>query len=396
MSNIRNQHRTWLAMTLVIALASASCKDNSSSGSPGVQSLLHTADSMSRAEASRDQDPCTLLSATEAEPYVGALSTPPYRAVDGDDSPDVSGDECVYRGKDGRQVSVLASWHGGGMAGNVLEGIPKAIGAATKGANADGLDSMAGKVLQQGPAGPWDKATWIPGGALFVYKGDAQIRIDMSGASGRKDDAFAMAREIVPRMGHPLSYDGAKAVAEAPKPKAHPANACDVIPVSAVEAAIGALDGAPAPDSGGTTCTYRVATAAGERTYPVAYTWQGGEKNYHTLIHGMATMGGLLGTPSTTPLDTMKLPPQARQMMGGLMKMVGGQSGAGARPAATGAVTTVGFQTDTALKGPWDNAALLHGTQLLAVRNDVGVAMTLETADYEKAKALMGAICQHL
>jgi hypothetical protein len=68
MSNIRNQHRTWLAMTLVIALASASCKDNSSSGSPGVQSLLHTADSMSRADASRDQDPCTLLSATEAEP----------------------------------------------------------------------------------------------------------------------------------------------------------------------------------------------------------------------------------------------------------------------------------------------------------------------------------------
>ncbi|HLB09071.1 MAG TPA: hypothetical protein VK617_06035 [Gemmatimonadaceae bacterium] len=76
--------------------------------------------------------------------------------------------------------------------------------------------------------------------------------------------------------------------------------------------------------------------------------------------------------------------------------MVGGQPSAGGKPAATGAVTTVGLRTDTTLKGPWDNAALLHGTQLIAVRGDVSVVMSLQSADYEKAKALLAAVCAHL
>jgi len=39
---------------------------------------------------------------------------------------------------------------------------------------------------------------------------------------------------------------------------------------------------------------------------------------------------------------------------------------------------------------------LLHGTQLQAVRHDVFVAMDLQSADYDKAKAFMGAICRRL
>jgi len=63
---------------------------------------------------------------------------------------------------------------------------------------------------------------------------------------------------------------------------------------------------------------------------------------------------------------------------------------------AGGPVGTVGFKTDTALKGPWDNAALLHGTQLVAVKHDVFVGMTLTSADYDRAKALLSAICSRL
>jgi hypothetical protein len=396
MSSIRARIVMMSAMLIASSVVLASCKERSRDDAGGVQSLIQMTESSSHSERTADQDPCTLLSASDVEPYVGTLATPPYRATDGSDTPDVKGEECMYRGKDGRQVTVLADWRGGGMMGNVLDGIPKAIGAATKGTNAQGMDSMAGRVLQQGAVGPWDKATWIPGGSLFVYKGDAQIRIDMSGGSGQKNDALAMAREIVPRIGHPLSYDGAKAVASAPKPKVHPANPCDVVPVAEVEAAIGRIDGAPVADSGDASCTYRVATAAGERTYPVGYTWQDGEKSYHMVIHGMATVSGMLGAPASSPLDTMKLQPQAQQMLGGLMKMAGGQPSAGGKPAATGAVTTVGLRTDTTLKGPWDNAALLHGTQLIAVRGDVSVVMSLQSADYEKAKALLAAVCAHL
>ena len=123
------------------------------------------------------------------------------------------------------------------------------------------------------------------------------------------------------------------------------------------------------------------------------FVWQGGQKNYTMLKHQMATVAGVMGTPSSSPLDTMKLPPQMQGMVGGMMKMVGGSAAEGKAP---GAAATNGFQTDTMLAGPWDNASLLHGTQLMAVRHDVFVGMGLESADYEKAKALLAAICSRL
>ncbi len=337
-------------------------------------------------------DSCTLLAASEAEPYVGPLAIPPYRTSDG--AADASGDECMYRGKDGRQVTVRPAWHGGQMIGRVLTDVPNALGSVL-GKGAPGLDSLTHRVMQQAPAGPWDQATWIPGGSLFASKGETQVSIDVSGASGRKDDAVALARIAMPRFDHPLDYDGAKAVALVPKPRAHPAKACDLVPRSEVEAAIGPLDGAPASDSPETSCTWRVATPQGERSYAVGLVWQGGQKNYRMLTHGMEMVSGMLGTPASTPLDTMKPPPEMQAAIGGLMKMVAGGSAGGAG-SAPGAAATEGFRTDTMLKGSWDHAALLHGTQLLAVRGDVFVGMALESADYGKAKALMGAICAHL
>jgi hypothetical protein len=162
----------------------AGCKEPSDSDR-GRQSLLRVADGASRAEENAAQNPCTLLSAREAERYVGALGVSPFRASDGSDAPDTAGEECVYRGKDGRQLTVLADWMTGGTMEDVLEGAPKVA-----------------------DAGPWDRATWSPGGALFVYKADAQIRIELTAPKGRKNDALAIAREIVPRIGHPLSYGG--------------------------------------------------------------------------------------------------------------------------------------------------------------------------------------------
>ena len=343
-----------------------------------------------------DQDPCTLLSASEAEPYVGKLASPPYRAADGSTVGNAKGEQCVYRGVDGRLVTVLPLWKGGDAVGNMLQGIPKAIGRATAGTQAAGLDTLAGRILQSDAKGPWDNATWIPGGTLFVYKGGAQVSVDMSGASGKKSDALAIAAKIVPRIGKPLSYDGAKAVAQSPQPKAHSANPCDVVPRAAVEAAIGTLSSAPARDTAdGTKCTYTVSTPEGVRSYPVEFVWDGGQKNYNMLKHGMSMMGEMVGTVGGGSMDSINLPPEAKQMLGGMIKMFGSEKG-GNMNAAPGAVAQVGLKTDTTLKGPWDNASLLHGTQLIAVKNDVFVAMTLESADYDKAKALMAAICSRL
>ncbi len=364
-------HRLILAVAVALPLAACGGSDDSAS--------------------SGAHDPCSLLSAGEAETYVGPLASPPYRASDG--AADTRGDECMYRGRDGRQISLRPDWEGGALIGKVLQGVPNALGVLNKGA--PGLDSMAHMVMKP-EAGPWDKATWIPSGALFVGNGRAQVQVDVSGASGKESDALALARIAVPRLQQPLDYNGAKAVALAPKAVSHPAHACDLLPRSAVEAAIGPLDGTPTSTSPETDCSWRVRSPQGERTYAVEFVWQGGGKNYRMLTHGMSMVGGMLGAPTTSPLDSMNLPPSVRSMAGGFMKSLAGGSDGGGPGSATGAVATVGFKTDTALKGPWDNAALLHGTQLLAVRHDVFVGMTLTSADYEKAKALLGAICLRL
>jgi len=318
--------------------------------------------------SSSAHDPCSLMSGAEAAAYVGPLASPPYRASDG--AADARGDECMYHGKDGRQVALRPEWEGGALMGRVLQGVPDALGGVL-GKAAPGLDSMTHMVMKPETGGPWDQATWIPSGALFASNGPAQVQVDVSGASGKESDGLAIAKIAVPRLAHPLDYDGAKAVALAPRAAAHPAHACDIVPRAAIEAAIGPLDGAPASDAPETECTWRVHSPEGERTYAVEFVWQGGGKNYRMLTHGMS-------------------------MVGGFMKSLAGSSEGGGPGTATGAVGTVGFKTDTALEGPWDNAALLHGTQLVAVRHDVFVGMTLTSADYDRAKALLGAICSRL
>jgi hypothetical protein len=300
----------------------------------------------------------------------------------------------MYRGTDGRQIAVRPDWSGGGTFANAaLQGSADSLGSRLAQSEAVTMDTMAHRVVKAETAGPWDRATWIPGGSLFASKGELSAQIDVSAASGQESDAVALAKIIMPRFDHPLHYDGARAVARVPRPPAHPANACDFIPRSNVEAAIGPLAGAPASDSPETSCTYKVATSQGERDYAVEFVWEGGQKNYQMLKHGMATLGGVMGTPSSSPLDTLKPPAQMQAMIGGLMKMVGGSQAEGKAP---GAAPAIGFRTDTTLTGPWDNASLLHGTQLIAVRHDVFVGMSLESADYEKAKALLAAICSRL
>jgi hypothetical protein len=335
-------------------------------------------------------DSCTLLSATEAEAYVGKLLTPPFRAND-DGAADTTGNACAYRGAGAHQLVIVRTGPGSAAAGKMANDVPNIVGGALEKAGAGNLAAAGHRVMADVANGPWDKATWIPGGTLFVTKGDDGANIDVSGAGGKQDDATSIARFIVPRLGHPLAYDGAKAAAALPAPKAHPASACDVVPSAAVAGAIGPLAGAPTSDSDGSKCTYHVASAQGPRSYPIEFVWQGGTKNFNMLKNGMSTLGSVMGgSIPTAGMDSMKMDPTMSKMMGGLMNMVGGGG------KAPGAATEVGFKTDTTLQGPWDSAMLMHGTQLFAVKNDIMVGMDLQSADYEKAKALLAVICSSL
>ncbi len=375
----------WLAVSIAALAACSTQRDSNDT----LTKLLAEARADSATNASGGADPCTLLAAGEAEPYVGSLSTPPFRADDGHAS--VTGEQCVYRGRDGRVVAISLGT-GGAEAGDVIQDVPAKLSAALGKAGAPGLGNMANQVMKKEVvAGPWDKATWIPGGSLFVTKGDHFVQVDMMGASGKEDDAIAIAKVAVPRADHPLSYDGAKAVALVPKAPAHPGNPCDVVPRAEAEAALGTLSGNPVADPDGTMCTYTVQSPNGTRNYPIAYTWEDGDRGYNMLKHSMATVSGMLHVPGSSALDTMKMNGQMGAMVGGLMKMVSG----GSATTAPGASATVGLQTDTTLKGPWDQAMLMHGTQLLAVHHDVMMTIDLRSADYAHAKSLLAAASKH-
>jgi hypothetical protein len=342
---------------------------------------------LARQKAAATPDPCTLLSATEAQTYVGALTTPPFRSSD-DGVVDAAGDACTYHGGGARQLVIVRSGEGSAAAGKIVNEVPNIVGGVLEKAGAGNLAAATHRVMADVSNGPWDKANWIPGGTLFVTKGDAGANIDVSGSSGKEEDAIAIARLIVPRFDHPLDYDGAKAAAALPKIKPHPASACDVVPPSAVAGAIGQLEGPPVADSDGSKCSYHVASAEGPRSYVIEFTWQGGTKSFNMLKNGMSTLGSVMGgNIPTAGMDSMKMDPNMSKMVGGLMNLVGGGGG------APGVATQVGFKTDTSLQGPWDSAMLMHGTQLFAVKNDVMVGMDLQSADYGKAKALLAVIC---
>lgn len=332
-------------------------------------------------------DPCTLLAANEAQAYVGTLKTPPFRGDD-NGAPNTRGEACVYRGSEARQLVLVRTGEGAAAAGEAAEDVPNVLGSALDKAGAGNLGASTHRVMVQVPAGPWDKATWIPGGTLFVSKADQGVNVDVGGAGGKEEDAIAIARIVVPRLDHPLVYDGAKAAAALPATKAHPENPCQVATQAAVEAAIGTLANPPAAN--GSSCAYRVASPQGMRIYAIEYVWEGGMQNFNMLKNGNATLGGAMGgTIPTDGLDAMKMDANTSKMVGGLMRMA---SGGG----APGAATEVGFRTDTHLQGPWDSAMLIHGTQLMAVKADVMVTIDLKNADYDKAKALLSVLCSSL
>ena len=139
MSIVRGRPMAALAVLSVASAALWACnKGDSTNNSSGLFSKNGPlGNAVAGAMGNATPDPCTLLSANEAEVYVGVLVSPPYRATD-DGVPDAGGESCMYRGTDGRQVTI---WRGAGgaAAGQALNGVPNALGGALEKAGAGNL-----------------------------------------------------------------------------------------------------------------------------------------------------------------------------------------------------------------------------------------------------------------
>jgi hypothetical protein len=368
---------------------------------------MNSSHAVSGDSAAKGDDPCRYLAGSDVQPYTGALVAPPFRAND-DAIARRTGDNCVYRGTDGREVLVNYSAAGGRMAGTTARRTPAVMdralanGAGGKSGGSESAGPGAAVMGGVGP-GPWDNSNWFPTGTLAVFKGDAAFFIDVSATNGGKDGAIDLAKKALARLGQPLAYDGTKAVATAPKPVAHVAP-CQLIPKDKVVAILGPLASSPVSDSAGNSCTYKVASADGEIPYPVGITWTNGYKQLNMLKRSTAMVGGMQApaagafnvgagpTPQAPAGGAMPampaLDPASQKIFKGFSKAVGvGEM--------NGSVSRQ-MKTDSSLAGPWDAAAMVNGQWLIGTKHDVAITIILGNADYDKAKALLAAACERL
>lgn len=134
-------------------------------------------------------DACTLLTRSEAEGVLGALTIPPYRS-DANGRADPSGEQCsYYRGRH-RVLTIVPTWENGKMlfrmSAGLSQGINSAVGA--KGASADTLD------------GPWDQAGAGIGGSLFFLTGDRMLEVRYLTAGVDPPSALRLAALAVRRL----------------------------------------------------------------------------------------------------------------------------------------------------------------------------------------------------
>jgi hypothetical protein len=378
-----------MKLSIALVVVAAACKRSAGQQSSGLTIGSSSPGAVAAAStvADRGDDPCIYLASTEAEAYVGPLVTPPFRFDESEGTPSVEGQQCMYRGRDGREITVDAMLGGAKMAIAATAGVPRVMGRLMKATGHQDQEGVTAAITQKGDQGPWDNAQWMAvTRTLEAVKGDSGVLINVSVSNAGELGAYALAREAIPRMEKPLEYDGAHAAALAPKPRAPLANACDLIPRARVERAIGVLAGEPQRDSLGASCRYRVAGANGVQEYPLDITWVNGSRQLAMMKGSVGAAAPALGMPAAGAPPA--LPPEAQQMLGQISKLTGG---AVAVPSLTH-----GFATDSALTGPWDAAALVGGKVLAAARHNVMVELLLTSGDYDKAKALLAAACEQL
>ncbi len=352
------------------------------------------------------RDPCSLVSRSEAERFLGPLAGDPYRAsIEG--APLESGTACYYRAASGRGVALEPTWEdgrlgmkavrlGGGLAGKVLGDL---LGTAdTLGAD-------------------WDDAAWIYG-TLYALRGDALVAVDVTAAGGSPVLAATLADIALGRLAHPLAYDGAAAARRAPGSLVTPRDPCSLVTPEEAAAILGPL---PAPPySSGKGCVFatsapRVRTplgalAMGQRETVLEVIWTGGYKALYqakqnaSLVKGIADSASMVKatcgvnpatgeaacTDSVFRLDTM-MNRADREMRGserGRRDLAELQGTIQALGAATAESSLQLRHDTTGIAGPWDDAAVLAGLTFMAVKKDVLISVNLQ-AGLDKAKALV-------
>jgi hypothetical protein len=138
-------------------------------------------------------DPCTLLTAQEAEAVLGKLVVPPYRSDDGKPLAVENGNSCSYLTAGHHALVLRPTWEYGGTAYNAtrLGGIVEKIAPTLHEDAADTLDD-----------GPWEEAGANSAtGELYFLNGDRFLEVGYLASSTDMNGAVRLARTAMERLG---------------------------------------------------------------------------------------------------------------------------------------------------------------------------------------------------
>jgi hypothetical protein len=187
------------------------------------------------------KDPCRYVSQSETEQYLGALLHAPYRGTDDHITADSTGTSCIYRGKDGHSIDVTIIWMDG----------KSEIKPYTSGMLNQFFVDDKGKTDTLSDV--WDEAA-IRDGVLYALKADTLFEIDYGGSTAGLQGAAKLAEAAINRLGKPLAYNGAAAVAGVPGPLVAPRDPCTLLTTTDLQPVMGAQTAAPHGDE--SSCTW--------------------------------------------------------------------------------------------------------------------------------------------
>lgn len=139
-----------------------------------------------------DRDPCSLLTTAEAEPVLGQLVVPPYRAQEGSYLAHEEGGSCAYFTHRHRALVLTPTWEYGGMEAEAITGVGGLIGQIAPSL----LESPADTLDEEWEEVGADATT----GELYFLEGERLLRVGYLASSTDANGAVKLARVAMRRL----------------------------------------------------------------------------------------------------------------------------------------------------------------------------------------------------
>jgi hypothetical protein len=137
-------------------------------------------------------DPCSLVTAQEAEAVLGPLVVPPYRSHESTPLAEGGGKSCAYLTKGHHALVLTPTWEYGGMTVEAIRSVGRIVAVVAPGLNDVGADTLDGD---------WEEAGGDPTtGQLYFLKGERLIELGYLLSSTDADGAVRLARIAMGRL----------------------------------------------------------------------------------------------------------------------------------------------------------------------------------------------------